>query len=1007
MLIAMLSISFTDLLGQCDTNDFPISGYSGINTFNSIPKKMFDIHGRVGYTDECKDVTLRLSYHEYYDGFLTLLTDYTQPLPWYTSVPSKSFGDVVLVANRMNAEYHGGNIILQTRDSSRSIILATRSLIAPSSTYTWYEDVERQKIYPTGRIDFNIGNWNYGLGKISFFNHNGDPTIKFYRPTGNVPTVNGESFPFWIKSTGYYNPAYCYGCYGTLMDFMSGQSNTIGFETTQSLMTLRLETSGNPHNIGYIGVNNTFPIAGMQVTNRNVLFEGDSGGVPVTGAGTRFMWIPEKAAIRAGNVTSTRWDVIGNYSAAFGRNNKATAVYSTSSGHLNEATGEASTAFGESNIVSGDWSTSSGNSNTASGEAATAFGYNNKSSGNYTSTSGNTNVGSGIATTAFGNNNSSLGDYSTSSGNSNTASGVAASVFGYNCISTGNYSTSSGNSNTTSGVAATAFGYNCNASGTYTTASGESNIASGLASTAFGKNNYSNANYTTTSGNSNTASGIASVAMGNNNKSSGLYSTSSGNSNIASGESSFAVGYNCIASGTYSTATGNSNTASGLNSVALGWKNIASGVEAVAIGESNTCTQDESIAIGEDNLVIGEDATAIGDGNYVTGTDGVAIGASDSVKANCAFTFGHQLTAGAQFSTAMGNYASTDTMTGSFIIGDMNGETLNQGRVYSTNVNQMTMKFTGIRNDISSTNITYRLITGQSSNGPVLNEAILSADSFGWILPSDRNLKKNIKLVDINKTLYNLRQVPINTWEWKNDSVYQGNKVVWDSLSYLWLGPIAQDFYKQFPIGFPDSSKLCTSVMEGAMFASIQALADISDTLKAVDSVNQENIDTLKNNIGLVNKKIDSLSNNISKMKTESDSLKNIISDIKTFNDSLLKDNLEIKLRLSVLEGKVNELANLIGANIDCYSDILLEQNVPNPFNETTVINYYVPSRYPNAQFVLADADGQREIETYSITFDYPAQIIISTQNLDNGIYLYGIRYNGRIVKSKKMIVIK
>lgn len=69
-----------------------------------------------------------------------------------------------------------------------------------------------------------------------------------------------------------------------------------------------------------VSIGTTNPQAKLQVKNGSVLFDGTTGNTIVTGAGTRMMWIPEKAAFRAGAVNYTQWDNanIGLYSGALG-----------------------------------------------------------------------------------------------------------------------------------------------------------------------------------------------------------------------------------------------------------------------------------------------------------------------------------------------------------------------------------------------------------------------------------------------------------------------------------------------------------------------------------------------------------------------------------------------------------------------------------------------------------------------------------------------------------------
>lgn len=94
------------------------------------------------------------------------------------------------------------------------------------------------------------------------------------------------------------------------------------------------------------------------------IFDGGLTTDPVvSGAGTRFLWYPEKGAFRAGYVTGTQWDGanIGNGSVALGEDNRASAANATAFGLRCTAAQQSSFAIGEQN--------------TASGAASVAMGY--------------------------------------------------------------------------------------------------------------------------------------------------------------------------------------------------------------------------------------------------------------------------------------------------------------------------------------------------------------------------------------------------------------------------------------------------------------------------------------------------------------------------------------------------------------------------------------------------------------------------------------------------------
>jgi hypothetical protein len=62
---------------------------------------------------------------------------------------------------------------------------------------------------------------------------------------------------------------------------------------------------------------------GSRIITSNITASGVVGTTPLSGSGSRFMWIPSKNALRAGSVSDTEWDDanIGSNSVAFGENN--------------------------------------------------------------------------------------------------------------------------------------------------------------------------------------------------------------------------------------------------------------------------------------------------------------------------------------------------------------------------------------------------------------------------------------------------------------------------------------------------------------------------------------------------------------------------------------------------------------------------------------------------------------------------------------------------------------
>jgi hypothetical protein len=83
-----------------------------------------------------------------------------------------------------------------------------------------------------------------------------------------------------------------------------------------------------------------------------------------------------------------------------------------------------------------------------------------------------------------------------------------------------------------------------------------------------------------------------------------------------------------------------------------------------------------------------------------------------------------------------------------------------------------------------------------------------------------------------------------------------------------------------------------------------------------------------------------------------------------------------------------------------------LKQNVPNPFRQNTVINYYIPQNADKAFINITDMNG-RFIKTFTVAGKADGQLMIESGQLTSGTYQYSLIVNGKMVDAKKMIIMK
>jgi len=190
-----------------------------------------------------------------------------------------------------------------------------------------------------------------------------------------------------------------------------------------------------------VGIGVTIPKARLHVVDSNVVFSANNdipatpGNPPISGAGRRMMWYPDRAAFRAGYVGyfgGTEWDKdsIGNYSIAVGYSTMAKGVASIALGSLSRASGGNSVAMGFQTI--------------ASGPTSIAIGHQTWASGGYSTALGRITIASAESSTAMGYQTTASAFYSTAMGFQTTASGFSSTAMGRGTTASNSYSAAIG-----------------------------------------------------------------------------------------------------------------------------------------------------------------------------------------------------------------------------------------------------------------------------------------------------------------------------------------------------------------------------------------------------------------------------------------------------------------------------------------------------------------------------------------------------------------------------------
>ena len=92
---------------------------------------------------------------------------------------------------------------------------------------------------------------------------------------------------------------------------------------------------------------------------------------------------------------------------------------------------------------------------------------------------------------------------------------------------------------------------------------------------------------------------------------------------------------------------------------------------------------------------------------------------------------------------------------------------------------------------------------------------------------------------------------------------------------------------------------------------------------------------------------------------------------------------------------KDSKTTNVQSVEVTDKNVIVLDQNVPNPFAESTTITYNIPTEFNKAQIIISNMNGV-VIKSVDLTSKGKGVLNIFASDLTSGIYTYSLIVDGK-----------
>jgi len=111
-------------------------------------------------------------------------------------------------------------------------------------------------------------------------------------------------------------------------------------------------------------------------------------------------------------------------------------------------------------------------------------------------------------------------------------------------------------------------------------------------------------------------------------------------------------------------------------------------------------------------------------------------------------------------------------------------------------------------------------------------------------------------------------------------------------------------------------------------------------------------------------------------------------------------ESLQAEIKSSKLKSTAQSSVDEDEGNNEC----LLYQNVPNPFSESTRIEYYITDKVENASVYIYDMNGT-QLKNIPVHLKGYGNVTLYGSELKAGMYMYSLIADGQLIGTRQMIL--